>query len=275
MKNKRQSIRPLITALITAVITTGFTLQAFALPNHTPVPGGVAVIAVDSKTESATYKGKPVMLVDKDGVKFAIIGLSLSTSPGQHALDANGSIPFTVADKTYREQRLTIENKRKVNPYANDMPRINADKKEMTTAFVNFALILPDIEFDLPVQGPISSPFGLKRFLNDQARSPHSGLDIAADEGTPIVAPAAGVVTATGDYFFNGKTVLVDHGQGLISMYCHMSQVDVAVGDKVERGEVLGEVGMTGRVTGPHLHWGVSLNNARVDPNLFLRESKK
>jgi len=272
MKNKRPLIASLTTASITAFITACFSLSAIALPNHTPVPGGVAVIKVDSKTESATYKGKPVMLVDKEGVKFAVIGLGLSTRPGRHTLEANGGITFTVLDKTYREQRLTIENKRKVNPYANDMPRINADKKEMTAAFVNFELKQPDIEFDIPVQGPISSPFGLKRFLNDQARSPHSGLDIAAAEGTPIVAPASGIVTATGDYFFNGNTVLVDHGQGLISMYCHMSQIDVAVGDKVERGKVLGEVGMTGRVTGPHLHWAVSLNNVRVDPNLFLRK---
>ena len=264
MKNKR--------LLITALLATCFATQAMALPNHTPVPGGVAVIEVDAKTESATYKGKPVMLVSKEGAKFAVIGLGLSTQPGQHTLEANGAIPFKVQDKTYREQRLTIENKRKVNPYANDMPRINANKKEMTAAFVNFDSKQPDIVFDIPVQGPISSPFGLKRFLNDQARSPHSGLDIAADEGTPIVAPASGTVTATGDYFFNGNTVLVDHGQGLISMYCHMSQIDVAVGDKVKRGEVLGEVGMTGRVTGPHLHWAVSLNNARVDPNLFLRK---
>jgi len=268
MKNKR----PLIAPLVTAFIATCFSLQAFALPSHTPVPGGVAVIEVTSQTEAATYQGKPVMLIDKDGARFAVIGLGLSTRPGQHTLEANGSIPFKVENKTYREQRLTIENKRKVNPYANDMPRINADKKEMTAAFVNFESKQPDIEFDIPVKGPISSPFGLKRFLNDQARSPHSGLDIAADEGTPIVAPASGTVTATGDYFFNGNTVLVDHGQGLISMYCHMSQIDVAVGDKVERGEVLGEVGMTGRVTGPHLHWAVSLNNVRVDPNLFLRD---
>ncbi|MFT7246781.1 MAG: murein DD-endopeptidase MepM/ murein hydrolase activator NlpD [Candidatus Azotimanducaceae bacterium] len=267
MKNNR--------LLITALLAACFATQAIALPSHTPVPGGVAVIEVDVKTESATYKGKSVMLVSKDGAKFAVIGLGLSTRPGQHTLEANGSIPFKVQDKTYREQRLTIENKRKVNPYANDMPRINANKKEMTAAFVNFELKQPDIVFDMPVQGRISSPFGLKRFLNDQARSPHSGLDIAADEGTPILAPASGTVTATGDYFFNGNTVLVDHGQGLISMYCHMSQIDVAVGDKVERGEVLGEVGMTGRVTGPHLHWGVSLNNARVDPNLFLRTATK
>ena len=241
-----------------------------AMPKHESVPGGVAVIEVPVDTNSASYLGRPVMLLSKDDKKFAIVGLGLSTKPGTHKLIADQEIPFTVKDKTYREQRLTIKNKRKVNPYADDMPKIRADRKEMDTAFLNFDQKQPDIRFDKPVEGPISSPFGLKRFLNDQPRSPHSGLDIAADEGVPITAPASGVVTATGDYFFNGNTVLIDHGQGLISMYCHMSRIDVAVGDQIERGSVLGAVGMTGRVTGPHLHWSVSLNNARVDPNLFM-----
>lgn len=254
----------------TALLTAFFTPLSQALPKHEPVPGGVAVIEVPMQTESARYSGRQVMLVTDQEKKYAVVGLGLKTRPGEHKLDAGEPIVFTVKDKTYREQRLTIKNKRKVNPYADDMPKINADRKEMDTAFLNFEQRQPDISFDIPVEGPISSPFGLKRFLNDQPRSPHSGLDIAAAEGAPIVAPASGVVTATGDYFFNGNTVLVDHGQGLISMYCHMSRIDVAVGDKIERGQLLGAVGMTGRVTGPHLHWSVSLNNARVDPNLFL-----
>lgn len=85
-----------------------------------------------------------------------------------------------------------------------------------------------------------------------------------------MVAPASGTVVATGDYFFNGKTVLIDHGQGLISMFCHLSDINVVKGQKIQQGEILGKVGKTGRVTGPHLHWGMSLNNARVDPQLFL-----
>jgi murein DD-endopeptidase MepM/ murein hydrolase activator NlpD len=256
--------------LLSAVLLAVFAQFAVALPQHSPVPGGVAVIAVSQDTTSATFKGRKVMLVEDNGEKYAVVGLSLGTKPGQHTLHAASPMIFTVENKDYEEQRLTIKNKRKVNPYAEDMPRIQADRKEMDTAFLNFEARQPDVVFDMPVEGIISSPFGLKRFLNDQPRSPHSGLDIAAAEGVPINAPASGVVTATGDYFFNGNTVLLDHGQGLISMYCHMSRIDVEVGDTIERGETLGAVGMTGRVTGPHLHWSVSLNNARVDPNLFL-----
>jgi murein DD-endopeptidase MepM/ murein hydrolase activator NlpD len=114
----------------------------------------------------------------------------------------------------------------------------------------------------------------LKRFFNGEPRAPHSGLDFAVPTGTPVAAPADGKVILTGDYFFNGNTVFLDHGQGLISMYCHLSVIDVKTGDTLARGQVLGKVGATGRVTGAHLHWNVSLNDARVDPAIFIGQFK-
>jgi murein DD-endopeptidase MepM/ murein hydrolase activator NlpD len=124
--------------------------------------------------------------------------------------------------------------------------------------------------FIMPIKGKISSPFGLKRFFNGQSRDPHSGLDIAAPEGKVVVAPADGIVSQTGDYFFNGQTVMIDHGQGIISMMCHLSKIDVVKGQTIKQGDAIGKVGHTGRATGPHLHWGISINNARVNPLLVL-----
>jgi len=254
-----------------------FNFGAFALPQHSPVPGGVAVIQIPMETKKAFYLKRQAMILEESNRKFVVIGIPLSANSGSHTFtllnndkqksDSN----FEVFPKEYKEQHLTIKDKRKVNPEKRDMDRIGRDWAEMNQAFTHFDTHLEtQTAFSLPVEGPISSPFGLKRFLNNQKRNPHSGLDIAAASGVAIKATASGKVVAKGDYFFNGNTILLDHGQGLISMYCHMSKINVAMGEKLEAGDLIGEVGMTGRVTGPHLHWSVSLNNARVDPNLFL-----
>ena len=110
-----------------------------------------------------------------------------------------------------------------------------------------------------------------KRLFNGEERAPHSGQDIPAPVVQKVISPADGIVVQTGNYFFNGNTVLVDHGQGLISMFCHLSKIHVEKGQHIRQGEQLGLVGKTGRVTGAHLHWGMSLNNARVDPQLFIK----
>ncbi len=173
--------------------------------------------------------------------------------------------------RAYDTQRLTIKDKRKVEPNAADLQRIAKETARIGKALTRFsehASVATD--FLPPTAGVRSSSFGSRRIFNDQPRKPHSGMDIAAAEGAPIVAPAAGSVIDSGEFFFNGNTVFIDHGQGLITMYCHLSRIDVKPGDHVKAGDRIGAVGMTGRVTGPHLHWGVSLNNARVDPALFL-----
>jgi len=192
---------------------------------------------------------------------------------GTNKKNTSVKIPFTIQDKEYESQYLTITNKRHVNPIQKDLVRIKKEKSEMVAAFKNWKAEPEDVtDFTLPAPGRFSSPFGLRRFFNNEPRNPHSGLDIAAPEGTPALSPAQGTVVATGNYFFNGNTVLLDHGQGLITMYCHLSEIHVKKGQSLKAGDTLGLVGKTGRATGPHLHWSVSLNNTRVDPMLFLKE---
>ncbi|MDH2433454.1 peptidoglycan DD-metalloendopeptidase family protein [Pokkaliibacter sp. MBI-7] len=248
------------------------------LLNH-PVPGGVAVVDLgdNDAAPQAFYQDKPVLVVRENKQHWiAIVGIPLKTAKGSQTLkvrDAFGSreASFEVGTRQYREQHITLKNKRQVNPLAEDLKRIDRELAEQNAAYATFTLRQPsNLLFDRPVTAPLSSPFGLRRFFNKEERAPHSGLDFAAAAGTPIQTPAAGRVILVGDYFFNGKTVFVDHGQGLISMFCHMSQIKVRVGDELKRHAVIGNVGQTGRATGPHLHWNVSLNGTRVDPTIFI-----
>lgn len=240
-----------------------------------PVPGGVVVVDLGSGATAprVRYQEKPVLVIKEDGQRWiAVVGVPLGAQPGEQRLEVDGKpLAFHVEDREYRAQHITLKNQRQVNPNPDDLKRIERELAEQTDAYRQFSPNQPsNLLFDKPVDGPLSSPFGLRRFFNGEERNPHSGLDFAAKTGTPIKAPAAGKVILTGDYFFNGKTVFVDHGQGLISMFCHLSQIDVKVGDQLARGAVLGKVGATGRATGPHLHWNVSLNDARVDPSIFI-----
>lgn len=244
-----------------------------------PVPGGVAVIDLGdaARAPTASYNGKPVMVVREEGKTWiAIVGIALSASAGEHRLTSSADAgarqhAFQVQGKQYKSQHITLKDTRKVNPEPQDLKRIERELAEQTKAYQVFSPGVPsNLMLDRPVQGRLSSPFGFRRVFNGQPRNPHSGLDFAASAGTPIKAPANGRVILVGDYFFNGKTVFLDHGQGLISMFCHLSDIDVKVGDSVGRGGVIGKVGATGRATGPHLHWNVSLNDARVDPAIFI-----
>lgn len=241
-----------------------------------PVPGGVAVVDLgpSGQAPKATWQGKPVLVVkDQDARWLAIVGIPLTIRPGtsQQVNSGGRSLPFVVASKKYPEQHITLKNKRQVNPNPDDLKRIEQELDVQVRAYRSFTPGTPsNLLLDKPVDGPLSSKFGVRRFFNGEERNPHAGLDFAVPAGTPIKSPAAGKVILIGNYFFNGNTVFVDHGQGFISMFCHMSKIDVKVGDAVPRGGVVGRVGSTGRATGPHMHWNVSLNDARVDPAIFI-----
>ena len=243
------------------------------------MPGGVALVRVDAHAAEpprVTLGGVPVMVLRQDDQWLAVVGVPLATSPGKLEIaieqrDAKQrSVAIAIKPKQYVMQRLRVAPGM-VELTPDDLARVNRERPILQAALATFSEAPPAaLRLQQPVPGPRSSSYGMRRVFNDKPRSPHTGMDIAAPTGTPVVAPARGQVVLTGDYFFNGNTVILDHGQGLVTMYGHLSAIDVKPGDTVETGAVIGRVGSTGRATGPHVHWGVSLNRAMVDPELFL-----
>lgn len=250
-----------------------------SLPEQLAVPGGIIQIPIGKVNQSIPevfFQDKRVMVIQSKGQWLAIIGIPLESKPGKHNISIKyptevSQQGFVVAYKKYPAQYITIKNESMVNPNPEDLKRIKTERIPINKALKTWTeQTVIDTDFIPPVDGRLSSLFGLKRFFNDQPKNPHSGLDIAAPAGTAIVAPASAYVIDTGHYFYNGNTVFLDHGQGLISGYFHMSEIKVQPGQEVNQGDMLGTVGETGRVTGPHLHWNVYLNRTKVDPSLFI-----
>ncbi len=251
---------------------------ALELPQQSIVPGGVALIDLGASAQppAARFGQEPVLVVGDPAGWTAVVGIALKAEPGIAHLvvrregSAEQRVAFTIESKRYAEQHLQVP-KGKVDLSKEDLERYERERVHLAQVSATRSAAMPgSMAFLQPTPGPRSSSFGLRRVFNGQPRNPHSGMDIAAPTGTPVAAPASGRVIDVGDYFFNGKTVWIDHGSGLLTMYCHLSAVGVNTGDVVEAGETIGAVGATGRVTGAHLHWSVSLNRAMVDPALFL-----
>ncbi|HEX7416513.1 MAG TPA: peptidoglycan DD-metalloendopeptidase family protein [Steroidobacteraceae bacterium] len=268
-------------------------LAAPELPQTLAVPGGVVTLPLEGPggaPPQVTFNGERVMVIRGDERWIAVVGVPLSATPGHAQILIKRSAPsrdsaaaapatkeeapehvgFEIFDKQYTVQRLTVPP-RQVDLSKQDLARATREREHLGQELAIFSAAAPaTLRMLQPVPGPRSSSYGLRRIFNGQARNPHTGMDIAAPLGTAVIASGDGVVIDTGHYFFNGNTVLVDHGEGLITMYCHLSAIKVKPGQKLKSGQILGKVGATGRVTGPHLHWGVTLNRAFVDPALFL-----
>jgi murein DD-endopeptidase MepM/ murein hydrolase activator NlpD len=273
--------RSLLAALAAAAAVPATRARA-ALPEPAAVPGGVALVELGRAAQppSASYAGKPVMVLpqpDREGAWLAVVGIGLGADAQQRqTLAVRGAdgrsreLLFTLQGKQYAEQRLTVAP-RHVELSPEDTARYERERVHLAAVLRTFSPRAPaTLRLLQPTPGPRSSSFGLRRVFNGQSRNPHSGMDIAAPTGTPVVCAAAGEVIDSGDYFFNGNTVIVDHGQGLLTLYCHLAAIDTTRGAQLEAGAVLGQVGATGRVTGPHLHFSVYLNTTPVDPALFL-----
>ena len=248
-------------------------------PRARAVPGGVARLALGparDRPQVFTSAGVPVLVVGDAIAWTAVLGIALAEAPGRSQVtvqvpgEPERPLAFGIAPQRYAEQRLNVAP-RTVDLSPENQARYERERDHQAEIMATFSTPLPvQLAMQVPVPGRRSSSFGLRRVFNGQPRNPHSGMDIAAPTGTPVMAPLPGRVIDTGDYFFNGNTVWLDHGGGLLSMSCHLSAIDVAVGDAVQTGQRIGAVGATGRVTGPHLHWGVMLNRTMVNPALFV-----
>ena len=255
---------------------------AFAIPEHAPRPGGLAVISVTHENSVfppiVMFDDKRVLVLRGRNMWAAVIGIQLNQSIGMAEVMVSTTdrspwiIEFEVKPYAYREQHLTV-SRNYIDLTEEQLHRVAVEQKIINGALTNWrdvdAINLSLIE---PIIGQHSSSFGLRRFFNGQLRSPHKGIDIAANLGTPIIAPSDGTVTVTGNYFFNGKTIIIDHGQGFITMYCHLDEISVEEEQQLIVGTQIGIVGATGRVTGPHLHFATYLNGTAVDPTLFLNK---
>ncbi len=273
------SRRNAVLACATWLLATAPCARAETLPDPRAAPGGVALVELGPAPlrPTATLGGTPLLVTGDASGWTAVVGIALSTAPGRIELlvrPADTSPPqrkaIDVGRATYAVQRLKVAPG-KVDLSKDDQARYERERTHLAGVIATYSdEPPPDLRLLQPVAGRRSSSFGLKRVFNGQARSPHGGMDIAAPTGTPVLASAAGRVIDTGDYFFSGNTVWIDHGAGLLTMYCHLSEITARTGDIVTRGARIGAVGATGRVTGPHLHWSVSLNRTYVDPALFL-----
>ncbi len=277
------SRRRFLLSLAPALVAPAWVARAFAttIPRASAVPGGVARVGLGASEQPPRVRlGSDRVLVMREGDEWiAFVGIALTAKPGSklqvEAEQAGGSLErfeIAVAPKAYASQHLKVPPDQ-VDLSTEHLARYERERAHLSEVLRTFTDSPPaTLTMLQPAPGQRSSSFGLRRYFNGRARSPHNGMDLAAPAGTPVIAANAGRVIDTGDYFFPGRTIVLDHGQGFLSLYAHLEAIDATVAQAVAAGSVIGKVGATGRITGPHLHFSVYLNAVAVDPALFLRD---
>jgi murein DD-endopeptidase MepM/ murein hydrolase activator NlpD len=233
---------------------------------------GIGLSAVEGRMGQATIPFYP----DGKGDYTALVGVDLEAKPGLAAIAIKGITPtgteytsqmtLLIKPKAFKKESFSVAAEfDQFGPET--LERIRQDQERFSRVFMkSVPERLWEGSFVLPVSSEVSSPFGYRRVINGTPRAPHTGVDLRAPLGTPVIATNHGRVVLLGDFFFSGNSVVLDHGGGLYTMYFHLSEFRVETGATIHRGDVIGLSGMTGRVTGPHLHWGARINGARVDP---------
>jgi murein DD-endopeptidase MepM/ murein hydrolase activator NlpD len=223
----------------------------------------IAVMTDEGEVNALSYK--------YNQSEYLILGLPYVY---QKSVKKIGDIDVEVRYKNFGESRITIKDLSKVDLNQEDRERANAEALLIRAALQSYdKTISPSFNFKNPVIGIISSRYGKKRYINEKPRSPHLALDIAANLGVAVSAPLKGRVILTGNFFYTGNTIILDHGFGLISSYSHLDSSIVKENEMIQQGELIGTVGETGRVTGPHLHWTVYLNKEKINPEALLKEN--
>lgn len=238
--------------------------------------GEIAVVIVKAAARmvEGRFNGRKIYFnPSKDSYK-AIVGIDLTTEPGAYPLEVSidGSVitkTITIATKEYPVQRLTLP-KDMVELSPENEARVEREAQKLRAIWPNETERIWEGSFVNPRDGAVQGAFGLRRIINNIPKSPHTGIDVSADEGAEVRAPNNGIVALVDEQFYSGRSIILDHGQGIYTMFFHLSKILVSQGQKVKKGEVIGLVGSTGRSTGPHLHWGVRMQGARVDPVKLL-----
>ncbi len=228
-------------------------------------------VSAGADTGEVELDGRRFPIIRDQGVYTSVVGLDMDATPGPTQLafrigQFTGSRDIVATAREFGSESLTVK------PSYTDLAKETLERVELESVRMKKLWATITLEklwreaFLKPTSGALGSPFGLRRIFNGEPRDPHSGLDIKSPPGTPIKASNRGRAVLAGNLFFTGNTVVIDHGLGLYTLYAHLSRIDAEEGAMVERGDVVGLVGATGRVTGPHLHWGVKLAGTRVDP---------
>jgi Peptidase family M23 len=246
---------------------------------HAVSVGGVAIVRTDVRAATGTFAGERLRFFGTErGGSMALVGIDLDRRSGRYAIEiaAPHGVPLhadlDVEPRTFPEERLTVP-KVFTEPDPATLERIAREQRLLAALWVkSSSRRYWRAAFVRPSEGPAGSPFGLRRFFNGEPRSPHAGIDFRAPEGSPVRASNRGSVVLARELFFTGNTVVIDHGCGLFTLYVHLSKLAVRRGEVVERGQQIGAVGMTGRATGPHLHFAARIGEARIDPQAILEK---